>query len=127
MVTRARNAFTVEEANRSLPLVRSIVADVASLWKDLVKAREHFGNSSPEHDRILRELAENIQELHEIGCHVRDFESGCVDFPTVVAGKERALTWRLGEDHVSARTEPPGPRAEADADADTAGLEATGD
>lgn len=120
MVTRARNAFTVEEANRSLPLVRSIVTDVAGLWKDLLKAREHFGNSSPEHDRLLRELAESIQELHEIGCHVRDFEAGCVDFPAIVGGRERALTWRLGEDHVSAQAPPAAPRAEPE----TAGLEA---
>lgn len=120
MVTRARNAFTLEEANRSLPLVRSIVADVAGLWKDLLKAREHFGNSSPEHDRILRELAENIQELHGIGCHVRDFETGTVDFPAVVAGRERALTWRLGEDHVSAQAPP----AVHHAEPETAGLEA---
>ncbi len=120
MVTRARNAFTLEEANRSLPLVRSIVADVAGLWKDLLKAREHFGNSSPEHDRILRELAENIQELHEIGCHVRDFETGSVDFPAVVAGRERALTWRLGEDHVSAQAPP----AAHPAEPETAGFEA---
>lgn len=101
MVTRARNVFTLEEADKSLPLVRSIVSDVAALWKDLLKAREHFGNSSPEHDRLLRELAENIQELHEIGCHLRDFETGWVDFPAVREGQGRPLTWRLGEEHVS--------------------------
>ena len=106
MMTRARTVFTVEDANRSLPLVRSIVTDVAGLWRDLLKAREDYGNSSPEHDRILRELAEYIQELHEIGCHLRDFESGVVDFPA--PGEETCpLTWRLGESEVSAEPEPP--------------------
>jgi len=103
MVTRGRTVFTVEEANRSLPLVRSIVTDVATLWRDLVKARGDYGNSSPEHDRILRELAEHIQELHEIGCHLRDFEAGLVDFPAPTAHGDGALTWRLGEAEVSAR------------------------
>ena len=121
MVTRARNVFSVEEANRSLPLVSSIVSDVATLWHDLVKARERFGNSSPEHDHLLRELAENIQELHVIGCHLRDFETGAVDFPTLVDGHEQALTWRLGEDHVSAVTSAPAEPANLD----TAGLDAS--
>jgi hypothetical protein len=93
--------FTIEDANRSLPLVRSIVSDVAGLWRDLVKVREDYGNSSPEHDRIMRELAEYIQELSEIGCHLRDFEDGIVDFPTYLHGHETSLTWRLGEEQVS--------------------------
>lgn len=103
MITRGRTMFTVEEANRSLPLVRSIVSDVASLWADLMKVRDDYGNSSPDHDRILRELAEFIQELHEIGCHLKDFEAGVVDFPAAVAGKDTPLTWRLGEPEVKIR------------------------
>jgi hypothetical protein len=102
MVTRGRVVFTTEDANRSLPLVRSIVSDVADLWRDLMKARDEYGNSSPEHDRIMRELAEFIQELQEIGCHLRDFENGIVDFPALVQGQETAISWRLGEEHVSA-------------------------
>lgn len=104
MITRGRTAFTVEEANRSLPLVRSIVSDVAALWADLMKVRDDYGNSSPDHDRILRELSEYIQELHEIGCHLHDFESGVVDFPSIGECSEAPLTWRLGEAAVSARS-----------------------
>jgi hypothetical protein len=122
MVTRGRTVFTVEEANRSLPLVRSIVVDVAALWRDLLKARGDYGNSSPEHDRILRELAEYIQELHEIGCHLRDFEEGLVDFPApVTSGDDATLTWRLGEAQVSPR----GPTAHEPDDFALPGLEAT--
>jgi hypothetical protein len=114
MVTRGRVIFTTDEANRSLPLVRSIVSDVAQLWHDLMKVRDDYGNSSPEHDRIMRELAEYIQELQEIGCHLRDFEDGIVDFPTFVNGRETTIAWRLGEDHVSAgRNEPSPSRGEA--------------
>lgn len=110
MVGRGRAGFTIEEANRSLPLVRSIVTDVAALWRDLLKAREDYGNSSPEHDRLLRELSENIQELHGIGCHLRDFEAGLVDFPGARDAHGYVLTWRLGEEQVTrsafARGEP---------------------
>jgi hypothetical protein len=100
MTARSRIVFTLEEANRTLPLVRSIVGDVAERWEDLVKTREEYGNSSPEHDRILRELAEYIQELKSIGCHLKDFEKGVVVFPSLLDGKEVQLSWQLGSDEV---------------------------
>ncbi len=100
MAAKSRTTFTIEEANRTLPLVRSIVSDVADRWQDLVKVREEYGNSSPEHDRIMRELAEYIQELKEIGCHLKDFERGLVDFPSMLDGKEVQLSWQLGEETI---------------------------
>ena len=113
MTTKSRSIFTAEEANRTLPLVRSIVADVAEQWKGLVKVREEYGNSSPEHDRIMRELAVYIQELKEIGCHLRDFERGLVDFPALMDGEEIQLSWQLGEESVSHFTRgEKGPRKE---------------
>jgi hypothetical protein len=93
--------FTVDEANRTLPLVRSIVGDVAERWGELVRVREEYGNSSPEHDRIMRELAEYIQELKAIGCHLKDFEHGLVDFPSVIDGQEVQLSWKLGESEIT--------------------------
>lgn len=104
MTTRSKPVFTLADANRSLPLVRSIVGDVAERWKELVKVREEYGNSSPEHDRIMRELAEYIQELHVIGCHLEDFETGLVDFPALVDGREISLSWKLGEAEISHMT-----------------------
>jgi hypothetical protein len=100
MAAKSKSLFTIEDANRTLPLVRSIVSDVADRWADLVKAREEYGNSSPEHDRIMREMAEYIQELKEIGCHLKDFERGLVDFPSTVDGKEVLLSWQLGEESI---------------------------
>jgi hypothetical protein len=97
MAAQSKVTFTVDEANKTLPLVRSIVGDVAERWSDLVKVREEYGNSSPEHDRILRELAEDIQELKVIGCHLKDFEKGLVDFPATIEGEEALLSWQLGE------------------------------
>ncbi len=96
----SRVVFTLEEANRTLPLVRSIVSDVADKWRELIQVREEYGNSSPEHDRIMRELSEYVQELKTIGCHLEDFQTGIVDFPGVAGGKEIRLRWQLGEDAV---------------------------
>lgn len=101
MTTRNKTLFTVDEANRTLPLVRSIVGDVAERWAELVRVREEYGNSSPEHDRIMRELAEYIQELKAIGCHLKDFERGLVDFPALIDGREVQLSWKLGENEIT--------------------------
>ncbi|GJM43765.1 MAG: hypothetical protein DHS20C21_06070 [Gemmatimonadota bacterium] len=101
MTAMSKTVFTIEDANRTLPLVRSIVSDVADRWKDLVKVRNEYGNSSPEHDQIMRELAEYVQELKEIGCHLKDFEGGLVNFPAVVDGKEVLLSWQLGEPEIT--------------------------
>ncbi len=103
MTTHARVVFTVEEADKTLPLVRSIVGDVSEKWDELVQAREEYGNSSPEHDRIMRDLAEFIQELKTIGCHLQDFEQGLVEFPTEIEGEDAVLSWKLGEDSVTHR------------------------
>ena len=111
-MTTSKTMFTVDEANRTLPLVRSIVGDVAERWNELVRVREEYGNSSPEHDRIMRELAEYItesirnpnayiQELKAIGCHLKDFEHGLVDFPSMIDGQEVQLSWKLGESEVT--------------------------
>lgn len=102
MAILSRVVFTVEEANRTLPLLRSIVSDVAGKWQELVQVREEYGNSSPEHDRIMRELSEYVQELKTIGCHLRDFENGIVEFPSLVDGTEIRLRWKLGEESVQA-------------------------
>jgi hypothetical protein len=96
----SRVAFTLEEANRTLPLVRSIVSDVSDKWRELIQVREEYGNSSPEHDRIMRELSEYVQELKTIGCHLEDFEAGVVHFPGLAAGREIRLRWKLGEEAV---------------------------
>jgi hypothetical protein len=101
MAAMSKTVFTIEDANRTLPLVRSIVSDVADRWKDLVRVRNEYGNSSPEHDQIMRELAEYIQELKEIGCHLKDFEHGLVDFPSTLDGTEIRLSWKLGEGSVT--------------------------
>jgi hypothetical protein len=103
MTTHAKVVFTVEDADKTLPLVRSIVGDVSDKWQELGKVREEYGNSSPEHDRIMRELAEYIQELKTIGCHLQDFEEGLVEFPSSIDGEEAILSWKLGEEKVAHR------------------------
>ncbi len=110
--------FTVERANAALPLVRRIVQDVVAEhpgWKDLVSryelaaagARPEWGESPEqlalrgEIERVAQRINGYVDELSEVGCLLKDFERGLVDFYGLHEGRLVFLCWRLGEDAVS--------------------------
>jgi hypothetical protein len=109
--------FTIEEANRALPLVRRIVADLRDdyqAWRELMAryeiiaagTRAYLGED--QHEVALRhELAERaarldglLEELKAVGCELKDFELGLVDFYALLDDRLVFLCWRLGEPRV---------------------------
>lgn len=113
----ASRFFTLAEANRTLPLVRRIVEDIASYypgWKDLVaqyeliaaQARPEWGES-PEQlsikaqiDDVARKINECLVELEQVGCEFKG-EEGLVDFHGKLEGREIFWCWKLGEDRIT--------------------------
>jgi hypothetical protein len=105
--------YTVEQANRSLPLVRRIVEDVVSQyrrWQDRVRELETLNAVRTAADEVPRatELESEIhalaveiegfrRELRDLGLEVKDYSRGLVDFPAVIEGREVFLCWRIGE------------------------------
>lgn len=108
--------FTVEQANRTLPLVRRIVEDVVQqhrLWRekilelDLVASTVKPGEGrdrAEELERDAQALAREIdgfqRELEELGIQLKDRRLGLVDFPSEMNGRRILLCWRLGEPEV---------------------------
>jgi hypothetical protein len=108
--------FTVEEANKTLPLVRRIVEDVVRqhrLWRekilelDLVASSTRADESrtrAQELETDAQNLAHEIdgyqRELQELGIQLKDRRIGLVDFPSEIGGKRVLLCWRLGEPEV---------------------------
>ncbi|HKW47957.1 MAG TPA: DUF2203 domain-containing protein [Gemmatimonadaceae bacterium] len=108
--------FTVERANRTLPLVRKIVEDVVRqhrLWRekilelDLVASAARAGEPRERAEELEREaqsLAREIdsfqQELDQLGIQLKDRRLGLVDFPSEMNGRQILLCWRLGEPEV---------------------------
>ena len=100
-----RKIFTPEEANRSLPLVRSIVTDI------LDRARELRGQEDPprsprqeeEREEIQRDILGLMEELESLGASFKDwdFDVGLVDFPARIDGEDVLLCWRSDEDRVA--------------------------
>jgi hypothetical protein len=52
--------------------------------------------------RLLEEqVAERLRDLDALGVLLKDMATGLVDFPTLRAGREVYLCWRLGEPRVA--------------------------
>jgi hypothetical protein len=113
-----QKVFSVEEANRALPLVRAIVSDLCVLWQDVIERRQRLAHLTADRELelgdpygdeladIARELsldAERVQEyldeLNALGVEAKGPE-GLVDFPAMLDGRAVNLCWKLGEPEV---------------------------
>ncbi len=111
--------FTVDSANRTLPLVSAIVADLAPLWEEVTGMRTRIqylvenrdveeGNPySDELTAMQEKLAGDslrvegyIDELRQLGVEFKGPHRH-VGFPTMLDGRLVYLSWRFGEPDVS--------------------------
>jgi hypothetical protein len=103
-----RRTFTVEQANRMLPLVRRIVEDLVvayGKWQQAVGQFEMASNANAsdaeqfqrETERLAHEIDGYLGELGELGVEFKGFEQGIIDFPSELDGRPIYLCWKLGE------------------------------
>lgn len=109
--------FTPSEAERTLPLVRRIVADITALypqWRELVsqyelvaaQARPEWGESTDQLtlrgriEDIARRITAYLAELEEIGCVFKGFQEGLVDFYGKMDGRDVFWCWKQGEHRI---------------------------
>jgi len=101
--------FTPEEANRTLPLVRSIVNDILRIGSQLrTRITELMQTGEdPRRDETCMAFSDTLKELHaeleELGCEYKDwnFNIGLVDFPAIIEGREVLLCWRSDEETIT--------------------------
>jgi hypothetical protein len=105
--------FSVEQANRMLPLVRRIAADIVRdyrSWQDAVAAFELAASTSTaaapdpralvlqrEAQRLAADIDGYGRELAALGIECKSPDLGLIDFPGEVAGEPAYLCWKLGE------------------------------
>lgn len=111
-----KRLFTVEEANRALPLVRRIAEDISSTYSQMLEKHQRYESLMPGdqesasldlQDQLveLRDAIEKDQEtilsyakeLDQIGVLLKGEADGLVDFPSLRDGKIVFLCWKLGE------------------------------
>jgi hypothetical protein len=118
MADKSIKYFTVLEANRTLPYVRPIVADIVASykeWRDGVRRYEVLAAASgseygeteeqvqvrAEVEVVARQINDYMDELSAVGCVFKGFDDGLVDFFCRFEGRDIFLCWKLGEPDVA--------------------------
>ena len=107
---RMTKVFTVESANRTLPLVRRIVEDLVRHYTHLQERRAELlavrrAPAGPTRGAIEKEIRDLdaeidgfVEELASLGVEAKPpWDSGLVDFPGAMDGRLVYLCWQLGE------------------------------
>jgi hypothetical protein len=118
LAERKRKLFSVEEANKALPLVRAIVGDIVRQYRVVEGLQQRLSSvltdrRRPSDDLYSEELVQSkneleteedklrtyIEELKNLGVELKS-EEGLCDFRSMMGGREVYLCWRLGEPEV---------------------------
>jgi hypothetical protein len=112
--------FTVFEADRLLPTLSRLVELLVCLQRTkshaersldeisqkimfsggMVLPRERLFEWKAVREQTQKDLQGTLEQIHSLGCEVKDLEEGLVDFPSLYQGEKVYLCWRLGEDSV---------------------------
>jgi|SRR6266487_1888938 len=113
--------FTLQEAERLLPDVERAIREAINLKTEYQQAetelrsamqrvmmlggvdlnRGAFVELRTRREARAERLKEVIEQIHEIGCLVKDLDIGLIDFPTLFRGEEVYLCWKLGENGIA--------------------------
>jgi hypothetical protein len=109
--------FTLAEAQRLIPRVDGLLRDaiaVKSEYDEAEAAIQSFTervmmmggmdvdrgvalDARNRRDSAAGRLRAAIQQVQDIGCVVKDLDTGLIDFPTLFRGVEVYMCWKLGE------------------------------
>jgi len=104
--------FTIERANKMLPLLRNIVNDIVITWEQIVQLRteteptlnfkkvETSPSSKEELNHFVDKINAYIKEVEDLGCLVEEFR-GIINIPSLFHGRKVFLCWTLKEERVS--------------------------
>lgn len=106
--SRPRRRFTVEQANKTLPLVKRIVGDIVRTHSNATKLQDEISFSNPKRqvevkqqlEIAMHHLEDYVDELSEVGCELKDYQMGLIDFTGRHRGHDVCLCWKFGEEKV---------------------------
>ena len=111
--------FTVGEAKQLLPQLTERLTEIQAKQQEILAKEveidslellylgEEEGKPSPEVAQEIENYNEGVNrfyslvdEVHEMGCFLKDIETGLVDFYALYQGRVVYLCWKLGEPEV---------------------------
>jgi hypothetical protein len=107
-----RKRFTVAQANKTLPLVRRVVGDIVHTHDRALKLQKELEappaakpapGPAPQKqlDVAMDRLEDLLHELTDIGCELKDYQTGLIDFVGRHQGRDVYLCWKLGEENIA--------------------------
>jgi hypothetical protein len=115
--SKPKQRFTLEQANRTLPLVSRIVRDIVATHKTITHLQQKQSQQgktakantqqqqantkqSTELEAAVDRLQTFVDELTSIGVELKDYQMGLVDFIGRHQGRDVYLCWKLGENKI---------------------------
>jgi hypothetical protein len=118
--------FGLDEAAETLPELRGILTRLRDQRGELIRLRDEVlerqeaveaggesgGAASRSRDvaelrrmrlrmqGVIDQMQAGVARIDELGVTLRDIETGLVDFPALVSGRQVWLCWQLGEDAI---------------------------
>ena len=100
-----KRRFSLQQANSALPLVRRIVTDIVRTHGDVVQIQADLDTyasrqrtlAQAQIEVLTSRLEDYLDELTEVGCDLKDWQMGLIDFVGRHQGRDVCLCWRLGE------------------------------
>jgi hypothetical protein len=107
--SRPKRRFTLEQANRALTYVGRIVADIVQSHHAVISLQGTLedlrGAAATATEKQLANTLDRLQilvdELGDVGCELKDYEIGLVDFVGRHQGRDIYLCWKLGEPRIA--------------------------
>jgi hypothetical protein len=99
--------FTLEEATDMIPTVDGLLGEMQDAARELARLREEVSrlpvhsvearNAAQETAFLLSQLHTDKAALDRLGVHLKDVESGLVDFPSQLGAEVVCLAWEKGQ------------------------------
>lgn len=103
--------FTLHEATEMIPTVDGLLGEMQSATQELLAARQTLGrtpalsieqrNAAQEIAFLQGQLYTVKAELDRLGVHLKDVESGVVDFPSQLGAEVICLSWEKGQSEIT--------------------------
>jgi hypothetical protein len=113
--------FTLAEAQSLIPRVDRLLREAVSLKSQYQEAEQVvqaimqrvtlMGGMMVDRDQVIdrknrrdetrSKLGTAIEQVQEVGCLVKDLDTGLIDFPTLFRDEEVYLCWKLGEPKIA--------------------------
>ena len=101
--------YTLDRANDRIPELSEMLTLLRSQRDELRELKATFDTSEPGDDQrrlrlrmqgLVDQMQATVARIDGWGITLRDIDSGLIDFPALVSGRQVWLCWRLGEDDV---------------------------